>query len=138
MDRVLVKRILYKVFGPDLYGYFQFLGKMLDIKQEKVGEKELPLMPFIVRKGETAIDVGANYAVYSYHLSKAVGENRRVYVFEPIPFTYRVCRELLEHFDLHNVQLFDKGCGNENGKPIFETPWQSFGANSAGLARRVG
>ena len=134
MDRVLVKSILYKVFGQNLYGYFQFLGKMLDIKQEKVWEKELQLVPFIVRKGEVAIDVGANYALYSYHLSKAVGKNGRVYAFEPIPFTYKVCQRLLKHFDLQNVKLFDKGCGNQNGKAIFETPLQSFGAISAGQA----
>ena len=138
MGRVLVKKILYKMFGPEMYGNFQFLGKVLDIKKKKVWEKELHLVPLIVRNGETAIDVGANYALYSYYLSKAVGESGQVYSFEPIPFTYKVCKKLLGHFNLNNVQLFDKGCGNENGKAMFEAPLQSFGAISAGQTHLAG
>lgn len=138
MVPVLIKRILYRLFGPDLHFHFQYLGKVQDIEQRKVWEKELYLIPLVTRKGETAIDIGANYAVYSYYFSKAIGETGQVYAFEPIPFTYKICQRLLKHFDLHNVQLFDKGCGNQNGKAIFETPLQSFGANSAGLAQRVG
>lgn len=138
MVPIFLKQLLYKALGPKLYLELQYLGKIRDITQKKVFEKELYLLPMIVHKGETAVDVGANYAVYSYHLSKAVGETGHVYAFEPIPFTHRVCEKLLKHFNLRNVRLLRQGCGNFSGKTIFETPLQSFGAISAGQAHLGG
>lgn len=138
MIPVLLKKVLYRALGPDLYLYFQYLGKARDIEHKTVWEKELNFLPAIIRNGETVIDIGANYAVYCYHLSQAVGPSGTVYAFEPIPFTCRVCAKLLDRFGLDNVRLFDKGCGNENGRAVFETPLQSFGAISAGQAHLAG
>lgn len=138
MVPVSIKKVLYRLFGPKRYVYFQYLGKVRDIKHRTVWEKELHLLPMIIQKGDSVIDVGANFAVYCYHLSKAVGEKGIVHAFEPIPFTYTVCAKLLSRFRLHNVHLYAKGCGNQNGVVEFETPLQSFGAISAGTAHLGG
>ncbi len=138
MVPVLIKKVLYKVLGPDRYLYFQFLGKARDLRLGTVWEKELHLLPLVVRPGETTLDIGANYALYCYHLARAVGEKGQVHAFEPIPFTYQVCDKLVRHFELKNVHLYNKGCGDRNGKAIFETPLQSFGAISAGQAHLSG
>src|SRR2546423_391591 len=86
--RRLAKQILYPVVNDRSYRYFQGISKAWDIRTGSWSEPELDLIPFAVRPGETVLDIGANYGVYSYHLSRAVGSSGRVFAFEPVPFTY--------------------------------------------------
>lgn len=64
------------------------------------GEPELRLLKLLVPRNRIAVDVGANYGVYTYFLSRLV---RRVYAFEPnlqladylqraVPGNVTVCR----------------------------------------------
>ena len=52
----------------------------------------------ILKPGDIAIDVGANYGLYTYKLSNAVGDNRFVYAFEPIPYTFRTLQKIIKLF----------------------------------------
>ncbi|MEX0582499.1 MAG: FkbM family methyltransferase [Sneathiella sp.] len=66
---------------PQLYIRYR-VGKEL-----RVGEREIRLLPFLVDKNKTAVDIGAHKGVWSYLLSKICGE---VYAFEPNPKLYPV------------------------------------------------
>lgn len=46
------------------------------------GEPELRILDRLCRRGQTAIDIGANYGVYSWYLTKYAGD---VVAFEPQP-----------------------------------------------------
>lgn len=102
-------------------------------------EKETRLIPALLREGEAAVDIGSNYAMVAYHLSRAAGPLGKVYAFEPVPFPYDVSRMIATRLGLSNVEFRRQGCGDSNGKISFRVPLQTGGAPSAGqshLARR--
>jgi len=53
------------------------------LEQEDWFEKELPFVRSYLKPGMRALDIGANYGVYSVGIGKAVGPTGRVWAFEP-------------------------------------------------------
>jgi FkbM family methyltransferase len=104
-----------------------------DIRTGANTEPELDLIRYAVREGETAIDIGANYGLYSYHLSRALGPRGKVYAFEPIPFTAGSFRHIARALRFHGVELIEKGCGEQAGVIEFTVPIQDSGAIIAGV-----
>ena len=136
--RKFVKPFLFKLLGKRGYEYAQFYGKMRDIKYKLVEEKEMELLPLLVKEGDAVIDIGANYAYYTNRLSGLVGPNGLVFAFEPIPFTHKVCSMIVKAKKLLNVQLFKLGVSNKNQKITFSIPKLSYGPISAGQAHISG
>src|SRR5260370_38755263 len=90
--RRITKKVLYSFLGDSSYKYFQAVSKARDIRNGSWSEPELDLIPFAVRPGGTALDLGANFGLYSYHLSRALGASCRPYSFGPAPFTFATTR----------------------------------------------
>ncbi len=132
--RRLAKQILYPLVNARTYKYFQGVSKAWDIRTGSWSEPELDLIPYAVRAGETVLDIGANYGVYSYHLSQAVGPSGQVYAFEPVPFTYETLRLVAKILRFRNVELIKKGCGERSAQITFAVPMQTSGAFAAGQA----
>jgi FkbM family methyltransferase len=130
--RRLVKKALYPVLNEHTYRYFQALAKAWDIRNGKWSEPELELLPRAVRTGETALDVGANYGLYSYHLSRIGGV--RVYAFEPVPFTFQTLSVVARLLRFRGVELVSKGCSDRGGEITFTVPVQASGAVASGQA----
>jgi FkbM family methyltransferase len=130
--RRLAKKALYPVLNEHTYVYFQAVAKAWDIRKGRWSEPELDLIPPAVRAGETALDVGANYGLYSYHLSRVGGV--RVYAFEPVPFTFRTLRLVARLLGFRKVELIEKGCSDRAGRIAFTVPVQASGAMAAGQA----
>ena len=136
--RRLLKRVLFPVMNERTYRLIQCAAKAWDIRTGVWAEPELQLIRFAVRAGETVLDIGANYGVYAYHLSRAVGSSGRVYAFEPIPFTYETCKLVGKFLGFRNVEIIQKGCSDRTGTVAFTLPIQDSGAISAGLAHLSG
>jgi FkbM family methyltransferase len=136
--RKLLKRALFPVVNERTYRLVQCAAKAWDIRTGVWAEPELQLIPFAVKPGESVLDIGANYGVYSYHLSRAVGGAGRVYAFEPIPFTYETCKLVGKFLGFRNVEMIQKGCSDRTGTVAFTLPIQDSGAISAGLAHLSG
>ena len=132
--RTFLKPMLFKLFGKNLYKWFQYKAKVRDIDFRLVDEIEMDLLPHFMDKESEVIDVGANYAYYSVIMGRIA---KKVYAFEPIPFTYSVCKKVLAHYKL-NVELFSKGVGAKTEKMRFSVPVVDFGAISAGQAHMAG
>lgn len=130
--RRLVKTALYPVLNEHTYVYIQAAAKAWDIRSGRWSEPELDLLPHALRAGETALDVGANYGLYSYHLSRLKGV--RVYAFEPVPFTFRTLRMVARLLRFGNAELVEKGCSDRAGRITFTVPVQASGAVAAGQA----
>ena len=122
------------LLNDHVYSYLQAAAKVMDIRSGKWYEPEVDLIRFAVHPGDTVLDLGANFGIYSYHLSKAVGPTGRVYAFEPIPFTSRTLSLVMKLLRLRNVTLVAKGCSDAAGTVEFKLPIQSSGAPSAGQA----
>jgi len=132
--RRVTKKVLHSFLGDSSYKYFQAISKAKDIRNGSWSEPELELIPFAIKPGEMALDLGANFGLYSYHISRALGAAGKVYAFEPVPFTFKTLQLVAKILRFRNVTLFEKGCGEKAGKVSFEVPLQASGAFSAGQA----
>tara|TARA_B100001250_G_C19780270_1_gene781542 strand:+ start:1022 stop:1846 length:825 start_codon:yes stop_codon:yes gene_type:complete len=135
IPRKILKQLL-KPF-PKLREIAQSVSVVKDIKSghwASEDEPEIFWIESILQDGDIAIDVGANFGLYSYHLSNAVGNKGSVYSFEPIPYTFRILKRVISIFKLKNVKLINKGCADKNGTIDFSIPLQKNGTISAGLA----
>lgn len=134
LPRRVVKKLLAPMLGEGTYSLLQAAAMGWDIRRGLWWEAELELLPLALRPGETAVDVGANYGLYAYHLSRAVGPSGKVWSFEPIPFTARTFRIIQRALGFAgNVELVAKGCGEKAGQISFTVPVMKSGAISAGL-----
>jgi FkbM family methyltransferase len=134
----VLKKVLAPVLNERTYRIFQGLAMAYDIRSGTWAEPELDLIKYAVREGETAIDIGANYGLYAFHLSRAVGRRGKVYAFEPVPFTVGVFKLIARLLQFRNVELVEKGCSAENGQVSFTVPVQDNGAIIAGTVHMAG
>src|SRR6185436_8309661 len=88
--RRVTKKVLHGFLGDSSYKNFQAISKATDIRNGSWSE--LDLIPFAVQPGEAALDLGANFGLYGYHLAKVLGRAGRIYAFEPVPFTFETLR----------------------------------------------
>ena len=58
------------------------------------------LLPFVVQKGDTVFDIGANTGQLTLSLAHLVGKNGTVHAFEPISKNFSRLRENIEHENL--------------------------------------
>jgi len=129
--RTLLKPLLFKLFGKNFYAKFQFYAKIKDIDNRLVEEKEMELLPYFLKKDCNSIDIGANYAYYTISMAQ---QSKKVFAYEPIPFTHKVCGMLIKHYNLENIALFLQGVGEFNEIKRFNVPVVDFGGISAGQA----
>lgn len=66
--------------------------------------------------GEIVIDVGANIGYYTLIMAKLVGEEGKVFSFEPEINNFKLLQKNVETNNYHNVILEQKAVANENGK----------------------
>lgn len=103
-----------------------------DLRAGTLREAELDLVPALLAEGETALDVGANHAMWSREMSAAAGETGRVVAFEPVPFTAGTFRRVIRRLGLENVELVQAAVSEEAGELTLSVPIQSSGvADSA-------
>ncbi|MBC8032339.1 MAG: FkbM family methyltransferase [Pyrinomonadaceae bacterium] len=137
--RRVVKKTLYPVFNETTYRLFQGLAMAWDIRKGNWSEPELDLLPYAVREGDTVLDVGANYGLYSYRLGPLVGPSGVVYAFEPLPFTFKTLKLISRILRFSgNVKLVRKGCSDREQTIAFTVPVQDSGAQASGLAHISG
>ena len=71
--RRMIKQIIFPLMNAGVYKYMQATSVAWDISVGNWYEPEVDLIPFAVKRGETVLDLGANFGFYSYYLSRAVG-----------------------------------------------------------------
>jgi FkbM family methyltransferase len=86
----------------------------------------------MVRWGDTAIDVGANIGYYTRLFSRLVGDDGRVWAFEPLPAAQRLLRMNVEN--LTNVTVVEEALSASNGTAMLSI--QAAGDTSTLLPRR--
>jgi FkbM family methyltransferase len=134
LPRRIIKRVARPLLDENHYSYLQCVAKAWDIWRCSWYEPEIEVARAAVSRGDTVLDVGANFGLYAYHLSKAVGPVGRVYAFEPVPFTYKTLRRVVRVLRLDNVEIVPKGCAERNERITFSIPLAPAGTLSAGMA----
>jgi FkbM family methyltransferase len=77
---------------------------------------ETELFKKLIKKGDVVLDIGANIGYYTLIAAKLVGENGRVYAFEPDPDNFALLKKNIKINGYQNVILVQKAVSNKTGK----------------------
>lgn len=114
----LFHRILYRLLP--LGGYLRavsslfFVWHRLGIGRRSEALEYVYHLDRLVRKGDTAIDIGANLGYYSRTLAHIVGPEGRVFAVEPMPPVLEVLRRNVRR--CKNVEIIPCALGQEQGE----------------------
>src|SRR5438105_15774227 len=70
------------------------------------GEPEMGFIPYLLPPGGCAIDLGANFGLYTRFLSATVGPRGSVHAVEPVPATFDVLASNIRQLCLTNVTAY--------------------------------
>lgn len=65
--------------------------------------------------GDIALDVGANFGSYTLRMSELVGNDGRVFAFEPVPQTFAMLIAALTARNCRNVTALNIACSDASG-----------------------
>jgi len=69
-----------------------------------------------IKKGNVVLDIGAHIGYYTLIFAKLVGEEGKVFAFEPDPTNFSLLKKNVEINGYKNVELVQKAVSNKNGK----------------------
>jgi len=110
----------YLTSGPlDILEHKMFIDAKDSLSLSTHGIYE-PLETEIARKeikeGNVVIDVGANIGYYTLIFAKLVGEEGKVFAFEPAPENFALLKKNVEINGYKNVVLIQKAVSNKTGR----------------------
>lgn len=82
--------------------------------------KKRILFETIVTKGSTVFDIGANVGFYTLLASILVGDNGKVYAFEPVPKNISYLRKHIKLNNISNVTVIEAAVSDKNNTLNFE------------------
>jgi FkbM family methyltransferase len=85
------------------------------LEQEDWFEHEIRFARSMLRPGARAIDVGANYGVYTLALALSAGPQGRVWAFEPAPATAALLSQSLRLNEQASVELMECAVSSRTG-----------------------
>ena len=93
-------------------------------------EPELRVVRYLVKPGDTVIDIGANVGVYSKILSELVGPEGHVYSIEPFPPTFEILCHNVRKLRLDNVVPINVAVSDSQAVVTMSLPYDSSGAET--------
>jgi FkbM family methyltransferase len=100
-------------------------------------EPDLQIVRHLVRPGAVAVDIGANFGIYTAALSNLVGPAGKVLSIEPVPQTYELLAANVGKLGLSNVEGFNLAVSAEDGSAWMEVPLFNSGGENYYEARVV-
>ena len=100
----------------EIEGRKMFLGyDILHLSVNKIWERRETLtVKKYVKKGDMAIDIGANIGYYTLLFAQLVGPNGKVYAYEPDPINFVILKKNIEINNYKNVVLIQKAVSNSS------------------------
>jgi FkbM family methyltransferase len=93
-------------------------------------EPELKIVRYLVKPGDSVMDIGANVGVYSKILSELVGPDGHVYSIEPFPATFEILCYNVRKLHLDNVEPVNVAVSDSQGVVTMAIPYDSSGAET--------
>jgi len=93
-------------------------------------DPELRVVRYLVKPGDTVIDIGANVGVYSKILSGLVGPDGHVYSIEPFPPTFEILCYNVRKSRLDNVEPINVAVSDSQAVVTMSLPYDSSGAET--------
>jgi FkbM family methyltransferase len=131
--RTRIKKFIYKTFGEGVYAKAYAKGKVRDINNGVLDEKEAAFLTHFIQDNSSVLDIGANYGHYAIDMSR-ICKNGQVFAFEPVPFTHKVLEKIVAHFGTSNIILNHAAVSDKMGTIEMTVPLLDFGAPNTGVA----
>ena len=106
LDQVKGRHGLFKFISND-----EHMGTALR-KYGEFSEIELSIIKKFIKPGDYVFDIGANIGLLTVPFAKIVGNNGKVFSFEPQLFVYDVLNKNIELNNLINAETFHNGVGS--------------------------
>lgn len=93
------------------------------IREKRRGDVAIRVLEALVRRGTVAVDVGANWGFFAYHLARLVGPEGHVHVVEPDPghlASLRAIAARRRNVTIHPVGLSDRDGVAELHVPVVD------------------
>lgn len=129
--KLLLKRTAWKILPQSTVQFIKkrhYLRLLCSSLLEK--EPELRVVRYLVKPGDTVIDIGANVGVYSKILSDLVGPDGHVYSIEPFPPTFEILCYNVRKLRLDNVELINVAISDSQAIVTMALPYDSSGAET--------
>ncbi len=88
----------------------------------KLEPKEISFMIRSLSSGDTVVDIGAHKGAYTYWMQKAVGQNGRVFSFEPQPILAAYLETMRVSLGLDHVRVEELGISSNIGSDELFVP----------------
>ncbi|MFZ5771588.1 MAG: FkbM family methyltransferase [Thermodesulfobacteriota bacterium] len=88
-------------------------------------EDEIKFLRTFIKPGMQVIDIGANYGLYTLTVAKLIGDQGKIWAFEPTQATAACLKQSISHNNFTNIELIQAGLSDQIKKAKFFT-----GANS--------
>ncbi len=118
----LIKNIISHLPGPlrKRFLKFHYLRKFRTAKLSD--DKDLSVLPEIVSSGQTVLDIGANFGLYTRFLSDAIGEKGQIYAFEPTEDMFEVLQNNVKVCGLKNTTCIKAALSDKSGNAQIHIP----------------
>ena len=112
--------------------YIQALRFVYILKINKCPDPEVHLLDSLLQNGDTAIDVGANSADWTYYLHQCTGDNGNIFAFEADPYYASATELTIKFLRLKGIHFFPFGLSNKNEEAMLRIA-DVHGQRSSGL-----
>ena len=104
------------LYLQSLYFYFQLIrGKLIS------REIEFTLLDLFLNKNDTFIDIGSNIGRYSFRASNIVGNNGKIFSFEPNKEVFIIQTYITKFCDMLNVMSFNLALSDKSKEIYFKS-----------------
>ena len=124
-----------KLLGDDTYRRLTQYPRILRMALRPKAPRETAALPLLIKPGDIAFDVGANYGQYVRALAPLVGAAGQVHAFEPSGITMEGLRLMCRLLRLKNVSFHQLALSDREGTAQLEIPIKDGGHLGIGLAR---
>tara|TARA_Y100001936_G_C16093927_1_gene689646 strand:+ start:2179 stop:3057 length:879 start_codon:yes stop_codon:yes gene_type:complete len=92
-------------------------------------EEEAMMVKNNIKRDEIVVDLGAHIGYYTLMMAKLVGQNGKVFAFEPEPRNLKLLYKNIEVNSYRNIEVVPKAVSDINGECTLFVGQESFGAN---------
>jgi len=101
-------------------------------------EPEMGIIPHLLPFGGCALDLGANFGMYTRLFAQTVGPDGQVHAVEPVPSTFEVLESNVQNLGLSNVIVHNLAVSDERGIVTMAIPEYARGGENPYEARVIG
>ena len=116
LKKINVRDLRFNIMPRYLYHY----------TDKEYEEFSLDLLDRLVKKGGTAVDIGAHYGIYSLLAAK---KSKKVYAFEPVPENFEILKKNAHDNKMDSIiEPINIAVSDEKGNVEFNITWASDSA----------